>query len=56
MDESGLKLTYISDNQKMLNVKCSKNSQCYSEEKKKLDNSGLHEYKWKQFDSLNGSV
>jgi hypothetical protein len=35
MDEPGFKLTLISDNKKLLAVKCSNNSPCYSEEKEK---------------------
>jgi hypothetical protein len=49
--------TYNSGNQKLLAVKGSKSSLCYSWSKRgNRDNSGLHECKWKQLDSTSGSV
>jgi hypothetical protein len=52
-DATGLKPTNISGNQTLLAVKGNKSSR---RKRRNRDNSGLHECKWKQFDSPNGSV
>jgi hypothetical protein len=57
VDKTRLKLTYNSGDQKLLAVKGSKRFiVLFMEKRRKHENSGLQEYRWKQLDFPNGSV